>query len=123
MTDELKDKEINCNCLFLGESKVGKTSIIRRYIENKFELETFKTVGQSFDQKRCTINNNILNVKLWDTAGQEEYHSITSMFLKKGQIFFLIFDITKKSTFEKLQSYWYKEICDKCKEIFGKIYI
>ncbi len=123
MTDESKVKEIDCNCLFLGESMVGKTSIIIRYIENKFELETFKTVGQSFDQKRFTINNNILNVKLWDTAGQEKYHSITSMFLKKGQIFFLIYDITKKSTFEKLQSYWYKEICDKCKEIFGKIYI
>ena len=120
---ESKEKGIDCNCLLLGESKVGKTSIIKRYIEDKFELETFKTVGQSFDQKKCIINNNILNVKLWDTAGQEKYHSITSMFLKKGQIFFLIYDITKKSTFEKLQSYWYKEICDKCKEIFGKIYI
>ena len=61
------------NLVTLGESSVGKSSIINRYTENEFNFSFVSTIGIEFRRKTITINNNVVEIKIWNTAGQELY--------------------------------------------------
>ena len=68
-----KLKNLNINLITLGESSVGKSSIINRYTQNIFNFSFVSTIGIEFRRKTITINNNVVEIKIWNTAGQELY--------------------------------------------------
>ena len=97
----------------LGESWVGKTSIIQRYTNDKFEDNPISTKCASFDTKIIKIDEfNEIYVKLniWDTAGQEKYRALTKIFYKDASAAILVYDTTNKKSFEEIKEYWYNQV-------------
>ena len=107
--------------VLIGDSGVGKTCIISRFISNEFEKELDSTDGASYGTKELylpKLKKKII-LDIWDTAGQERYKSLTKFFYKDAQIIIMVYDITKKNSFENLKNQWYKEI----QELSEKNYI
>ena len=105
------DTPIPCKIILVGDSGVGKTSIISRYL-NKFQEKTESTLGAYFLNKVVIIDGYKINYEIWDTAGQEQYRSITSLFYKDAYICILVYDITNKRTFNSIKDYWYEAIIE-----------
>ncbi len=96
--------------ILVGESTVGKTSIITQYVENRFEEEHLITiVSDKFPKEFKTKNGEIMKVEIWDTAGNEQFRAVNKIFMKSSKIVILVYDITKPNTFESLK-YWYEEV-------------
>ena len=108
MSKEKKDVKI----ILLGESGVGKTCIINRYINNDYNPETPSTLGSAFASREIKKGNIIYNVNVWDTTGQEKYHSVTNLFIKGSHIVLLVYSIESLSSFEGLK-YWYSNVTNK----------
>ena len=100
--------------IILGDSGVGKTNIIQRYISDTFNAETRATVGVEFFVKNYRVNNDIIKLEIWDTAGQERYKSITSAYYKGSRGALIVYDITRTITFEDIEK-WKNEINEKVK--------
>ena len=98
--------------LIVGESNVGKTSLVKQYVENIFSEEKTSTIGYDTVQKLIEINNKIIKLLIWDTCGQEHYRTINNMFLKNSKIVILVYDITNIKSFNELKNYWYPYIKD-----------
>ena len=95
--------------LTLGESSVGKTCILRRYVEGQFFKNQISTIGIDFKSKNLKINNHEIRLKIWDTAGEERFRNITSQYYKGAEGIILVFDLTKKESFDKIND-WIKQI-------------
>jgi len=98
-----------CQLLIIGDSTVGKTSMLARYVENKFNSQFLATAGIDFFTKDEIFNNKKVRIKVWDTAGQERYRSLTNAFFRNAQGVILVFDVNKAETFENLK-YWLQSI-------------
>ena len=90
------------NILMLGETQVGKTALIKVYNEEHFPTQHYTTLGTEFIMKRIKINEETVKAKIWDTAGQERFRTITKGFYQQAQGILLVFDITKRETYSKL---------------------
>ena len=91
--------------IIIGESQVGKTSILYQYTQNKFSTQYLATVGVEYFVKEELINNKHIRVKIWDTAGQEQYKSITKSFYKNSDGIVIVYDVHDKKSFEKVQDW------------------
>ena len=101
-----------CQILLIGDSSVGKTSLIQRYVNGIFKDEKdvyLPTVGLDFYTKHEIINNMNVEVRLWDTAGQERFKSLTPNYFKNAEGVMLTYDITNMESFENLK-YWINSI-------------
>ncbi len=94
----------------LGNSGVGKTCIIKRYLDDEFSSEEQVTPSANFSQKEVTIGDKTVILDIWDTAGQEQYRSMSRNFYKDSYIVCLVYDITNKDSFEDLKNIWYNEL-------------
>ena len=113
MNENNKDNIKSCKVVLLGESGVGKTCIIDRLINNKFEENVEPTKGASFGTKIMNLDEfeeKNIQLGIWDTAGQEKYRSLSKIFYKDANIAILVYDITDKKSFEEIQNYWYDQI-------------
>ena len=113
MGDEDDDGAQTSKVVLLGESGVGKTCIIARFINNTFEENLISTTGASYAGKTMTFDEydgKSIRFEIWDTAGQEKYRSLTKIFYKDAGIAILVYDITRKETFEEIQKYWYYQV-------------
>ena len=95
--------------VLIGDSGVGKTNILSRYNNNEFSLATQPTVGVEFGNKIIKKENKSIKLQLWDTAGQERYKAITNAFYKGSKGAFVVYDITRKSTFLNIDK-WIGEL-------------
>ena len=114
MCDE-DDETQTCKVVLLGESGVGKTCIIARFINNTFEENLISTTGASYAGKTMTFDEydgKSIRFEIWDTAGQEKYRSLTKIFYKDATAAILVYDITRKESYEEIQKYWYNQIKD-----------
>jgi small GTP-binding protein len=113
-------RPINIKVILVGDSGVGKTSMISRYI-NQYREGIDSTVTTSYYNKREIIDHYDLNYQIWDTVGQEQYRSLNSLFFKDAQICLMVYDITKEQTFNSIKNYWYESIISNGLEgvIFG----
>lgn len=98
-----------CQLLIIGDSTVGKTSLLYRYTEDKFSAQHLATVGIDFFTKDETFNNKVVRIKVWDTAGQERYKSLTNAFFRNAQGIILVYDVSNLETFDNLK-YWLQSI-------------
>lgn len=107
-------QKVKVKAILLGESSVGKTSIINRLNDNTFSNITAATLGSAFIKKTYEFNNIQLTLDIWDTAGQEIYRSLNRIFYRDADIIIFVYDITKRKTFEELKNYWYRQIENSC---------
>ena len=98
--------------VIIGDSGVGKSNILSRYVRDEFSMDTKATVGVEFISKSYKINNHIFKIELWDTAGQERYKSITAVYYKGAKGALLVYDTTSKISFNSIDK-WMEEIRDK----------
>ena len=116
---------MTCKVVLRGESGVGKTSIISRYIPNTFKSQLMSTPGANFVTKNVIMEdeNQSIKFEIWDTAGQERYRALAKVFYKNAAVCVLVYDITRKSSFEALKNYWVKEIKDNSPQDISKLKI
>ena len=100
--------------LLLGDSGVGKSCIIIRYIENNFSHNLMNSIGVDFKLKNIEIDSKKIKLQIWDTAGQERFKTITTSYYKGAHAILVVFDITDRDSFDHVRN-WMADI-DK----FGK---
>ena len=100
--------------LTIGESGVGKTCILRRFVENKFLKNHLATIGIDFKTKTLNINKQEIKLKIWDTAGQERFRNITTQYYKGADGIVLIYDVTDDASYEKIRD-WMEQILSSTK--------
>ena len=95
--------------LTIGESGVGKTCVLRRFVENKFSKNHLATIGIDFKTKTLNIYNQEIKLKIWDTAGQERFRNITTQYYKGADGIVLVYDVTEESSYDKIRD-WMEQI-------------
>ena len=103
--------------VLVGESGVGKTSIIQQFVDQMFQSDQQSTIGGTFSTKTIKCGNGkIIKLEIWDTAGQERYRSISQLFYKDANAAILVYDITNKFSFEEIQNYWLTQVKESATE-------
>ena len=104
--DEIPD----CKVTLIGDSGVGKSSIIARYISGIYIKDQMTTSGANYSQKIYERNGKKVRLNIGDTAGQEKFRALGRNFYKDSYIICMVFDISKKQSFKDLKEIWYPEI-------------
>ncbi|XP_041110275.1 EF-hand calcium-binding domain-containing protein 4B [Polyodon spathula] len=91
--------------VLVGNSSVGKTSLLRRFCDDCFYPGTSATVGIDYSVKTVTVDNSQVALQMWDTAGQERYRSITKQFFRKADGVIVMYDITSELTFTSVRQW------------------
>jgi len=102
-------KPIQVKLVLLGESAVGKSSIVLRFVNNEYQDNKEPTIGAAFLTQRCKLDDRIIKFEIWDTAGQERFHSLAPMYYRNAQAAVIVYDITKPASLEKAKN-WVKEL-------------
>ena len=105
----MSDPKYTFKILTLGESGVGKTCILRRFVENKFSKNHLATIGIDFKTKTISIKGYEVKLKIWDTAGQERFRNITNQYYKGADGIILVYDLTNKESMLKIKD-WMEQI-------------
>ena len=119
MSEEKKEVAKDIKVLLFGNTGVGKTSIFKRYYENKFDGNYNSSIGIDFQTKVIKHKNKSYSIQLFDTAGQERFRSITSSYFRMAEYYMLVFDLTNKNSLNAVPD-WIeslKEFIDKPKYI------
>ena len=112
---KLKRKVIRIT--MLGDSAVGKTSLISKFLNQNFDENYLTTIGKDRLEKKVVMEDgNEIKLIIWDTAGQERFHSIATSTIKGSHGIILTFDLTKKSSFKSLES-WLNDIKENSNEV------
>ena len=109
MADDSENYEQLYKIIIVGDSGVGKSNILGRYVNNIFKQDTKSTVGVEFASKKIKANGVNIKLQIWDTAGQERYRSITSAYYRGSKGCFIVYDISSAQTFESVEK-WYEEV-------------
>jgi Ras-related protein Rab-1A len=104
-----QDFDEKIKLMILGDSSVGKSSILRKYCKNEFLDKYITTIGIDFQIKNLTINNKKIKLQVWDTAGQERYRVVTKNYFNTSDGFIIIYDITNRETFTNINN-WIEQI-------------
>ena len=96
--------------VLIGDSGVGKTSIIKQFSTGEFDPECISSISGQYNSKKMKVNDKEIKLDLWDTAGQDRYRSLAKIFYQDAKIIVFVYDITSKSSFEGLKNYWYKQV-------------
>eukprot|EP01121_Diplochlamys_sp_Union-15-3_P012535 TRINITY_DN3768_c0_g1_i2.p1 TRINITY_DN3768_c0_g1~~TRINITY_DN3768_c0_g1_i2.p1 ORF type:complete len:205 (+),score=34.71 TRINITY_DN3768_c0_g1_i2:28-642(+) len=99
--------------LLVGESGVGKTCLLTRYADDKFDPVYLSTIGVDFRFRMLDLGDTKLKLQIWDTAGQERFRNITTSYYRGAHGVFLVYDVTDQRSFDKLP-YWIDEIKHHC---------
>ena len=105
-------EDFKLKIVVVGDSGVGKTNLIKRFISNEFSGNLKATIGVEFMSKTYRINKHLFKIEIWDTAGQERYKSITAIYYKGSKGALIVYDTTNQTTFENIDK-WILELKDK----------
>lgn len=95
--------------LIIGDSGVGKSSLLLRFTEDTFDPEQTATIGVDFKVKSVTVDGNRAKLAIWDTAGQERFRTLTPSYYRGAQGCILVYDVTSKQSFARLDN-WLNEL-------------
>ena len=112
-----EDDAKSVKVVLLGDSGVGKTSIISRFVNNMFEQKVMPTISAAYATKTMKFDDfggKELKFELWDTAGQERYRAVTKILYKDAQVIILVYDITRIDSFNEVKNYWYNQVKENC---------
>lgn len=96
-------------CIMIGDSGVGKSSILNRFTEDRYSESFISTIGIDFKVRSIDINKQMVKLQIWDTAGQERYQSITQSYYRNVRGIFLVYDVTNITSFDNIKS-WIEKI-------------
>jgi len=120
-----EENPISVKVVLLGESGVGKTSIISQFTSNKFNPRCPTSVSAQFISKTMKFPeyNKTIKFDIWDTVGQEKYRSLAKIFYKDANVIVFVYSIDNIKSFEGLKNYWYEEVKSNCLSnvIFGVV--
>ena len=99
-------KRCRMNVIIIGESGVGKTALMNKFVCDKFSEHYKSTIGADFHNKEIKIKNDVLmTMCIWDTAGQERFQSLGNAFHRGTDACFMVYDVTNKESFDKLDKW------------------
>merc|ERR1719231_2062034 len=101
-------KKVLLKVIILGDSGVGKTSLMNQYVNKKFTNQYKATIGADFLTKEVMIDDKMVTMQIWDTAGQERFQSLGVAFYRGADCCVLVYDLTQPKTFESLDG-WHDE--------------
>ena len=107
--------DVKYKIMVLGESKVGKTSLIKRFTKDQFGGVYLTTVGMDFQDKIIEIEDKKIRLQVWDTAEQERFRNVTKSYFQSSHGLLVVYDITDKESFEKI-NFWMKNIKENAPE-------
>ena len=106
-----EEEEVGNKVVLLGEAGVGKTSIISRYIKQKFDPEYITSLTSQFLRKIVEFpDNKKIILDVFDTSGQEKYRSVAKFYYRNSRAVILVYDITSTKSFKEMKEYWYEQI-------------
>jgi small GTP-binding protein len=103
MMDDEVHTDITIRIILVGDSSTGKTSLLLRYIDSRFNVRNVATVGIDFRTKIMTFGSTVVKVQIFDTAGQERFHTITQAYYRNAAGALIVFDITNQTSFRNIQ--------------------
>ena len=95
--------------IIIGDASVGKSNLLMKFTENKFNESYQATIGVEFGAKNLDINKKTYRIQIWDTAGQENFHSITRSYYKNSVCAMVVYDITSRKSFDNVLN-WIEEV-------------
>ena len=101
----MSEPDITLKILLIGDSYVGKTSLLLQYIERECPENHMATIGVEFRDKIIQIDNKKVKLQVWDTSGQERYRSITKNFYRNADGVMFVCDVTKEKTFDNIKNW------------------
>uniref|UniRef100_A0A8R1HQR0 small monomeric GTPase n=1 Tax=Caenorhabditis japonica TaxID=281687 RepID=A0A8R1HQR0_CAEJA len=113
MSDDSSSPLTTLKILITGESGVGKSSLMLRFVDDVFDPEQAATIGVDFRVTSMAIDGNRVKLAIWDTAGQERFRTLTPNYYRGAQGVICVYDVTSRSSFEKL-NHWMMEVDTYC---------
>ena len=116
MSDDELEMPKELKVVLLGEAGVGKSSIIKQFVNHTFDNDIEPSISSKINSKEIKITdiNKKVKLNLWDTAGQEKYRSLARIFYKDARVIIFVYSIENKKSFDSLKDYWYKEVKQNC---------
>uniref|UniRef100_A0A7S1G7C5 Uncharacterized protein n=1 Tax=Bicosoecida sp. CB-2014 TaxID=1486930 RepID=A0A7S1G7C5_9STRA len=114
MATETFDHQIKL--LLIGDTGVGKTCLMLRYIDDKFSSTFITTIGIDFKFKAIAVGEKRVKLQVWDTAGQERFRTITTQYFRGAKAVMLVYDCTNRSSFENIEN-WARQIAEHAGDI------
>ena len=113
-----KNNEVDlvCKILIVGDTSVGKTNLLASYLNKKFNENINVTIGVEFSNETIKIDDKIIKIQYWDTAGEERYKSITCAYYRDALGAFVVYDITQISSFNSIDA-WILDLKQYCENI------
>eukprot|EP00005_Dracoamoeba_jomungandri_P002639 CAMPEP_0174261962 /NCGR_PEP_ID=MMETSP0439-20130205/12692_1 /TAXON_ID=0 /ORGANISM="Stereomyxa ramosa, Strain Chinc5" /LENGTH=194 /DNA_ID=CAMNT_0015346583 /DNA_START=95 /DNA_END=679 /DNA_ORIENTATION=- len=105
MEDDLSNAPANYKLLIIGDAAVGKTSLLKRFIEHTFSTDHEVTLGVDFKTHKVEFNGVTVNLSMWDTAGQERFKEFTTAYYNTADGIIIVYDVTNEETFENVPSW------------------
>ncbi|GAA5972229.1 hypothetical protein JCM11641_002364 [Rhodosporidiobolus odoratus] len=102
-------RPIQVKLVLLGESAVGKSSVVLRFCQNDFQPNKEPTIGAAFLTQRCRLEDKVIKFEIWDTAGQERFRSLSPMYYRNAQAAVVVYDVTKSASLDQAKT-WVKEL-------------
>ena len=111
MDNKLKEEEFDIifKVIIIGDSNVGKSNLMRRYLNQEFSKETKATIGVEFGSKHLEIEGYAVKIQIWDTAGNERYKSIATTYYQNSKGVLVVYDITRLDSFNNVNK-WVNEV-------------
>lgn len=109
MNNNEKTYDFLYKIVLIGDSGVGKSNLLSRFSRDEFEIDTKSTIGVEFSARTIEVDNKIIKAQIWDTAGQERYRAITAAYYRGAHGAIIVYDITRKETWEHIDK-WYNEL-------------
>jgi Ras-related protein Rab-1A len=105
----MSDFDVLLKFILIGESSVGKSSIMMQYADGKYVKDYMSTVGVDFKFKTIDHESKRVKIQIWDTAGQERFRTITQTYYRGSHGMIVVYDVTDRSSFDKV-NYWIQEV-------------
>jgi small GTP-binding protein len=115
------EQNVTFKILTIGESGVGKTCILRRFVENKFLKNHLATIGIDFKTKTVNIKNKEIKLKIWDTAGEDRFRNITQQYYKGADGIVLVYDVTDEASYDKIKDWMDQIISNTTRDNIGLV--
>jgi len=102
MAEKDESNDINYKVVLLGDTKVGKTSILNYIISGETYSDPTSTIGPNYNKYAVNVENKTIYLQIWDTAGQEQYMSLTPLYLRGSKASVIVYDVTQQITFDNI---------------------
>mmetsp|Transcript_3860 Transcript_3860/g.5868 ORF Transcript_3860/g.5868 Transcript_3860/m.5868 type:complete len:217 (+) Transcript_3860:157-807(+) len=105
------DYDLLYKIVLIGDSGAGKTSLVTRYVSDKFDASSISTIGVEYGAKTVSVNSKVVKAQIWDTAGQDRFRAIAKQYYRNAFGAIIVFDITQRMSFENVKR-WLTEVRD-----------